>query len=205
MKTISTKKRYHHGNLEQELLNAALRSVAVDGLQKLSLRHLAQEIGVSHNAPYQHFPDKESLIAVLAERGFRLLGDAMEEATQAIPPSDPIARLVALSQSYVEFMAKNPAYLEIMFGSFPHMDYPSLSTAAMATLDKLVGLITEGQAQGVFRAGDVRLMAGSVWAMVHGASGIFVAQKFSSLTAEVDAPAKLTTAFIMFLCDGLRT
>lgn len=204
MNPESMREPYHHGNLEHALLDAALRSITVDGLQKLSLRQLAKEIGVSHNAPYQHFPDKESLIAALAERGFQQLGEAIDEATATRLPSDPVARLIAVAQCYVAFMAQNPAYMDVMFGSFPHMDYATLSGAAIATLDKLVALVVEGQHHGVIREGDAQLMAGAVWSMVHGISGIFIARKFAPIAASANTSAQLTAELIGFLCDGLR-
>jgi hypothetical protein len=84
------------------------------------------------------------------------------------------------------------------------MNYATLSNAAISTLDKLVALIVKGQHQGVIRDGDARLMAGAVWSMVHGISGIFIARKFAPITASANTPEQLTAELIGFLCDGLR-
>ena len=65
---------YHHGNLRSALLAAAERTVRERGVQDLSLRELAREIGVSHGAPRRHFPDRQALLDALAESGFERLG-----------------------------------------------------------------------------------------------------------------------------------
>ncbi|PLS69654.1 MAG: hypothetical protein CV045_00830 [Cyanobacteria bacterium M5B4] len=68
---------YHHGDLKQALISAALEVVAQEGAKNLSLRQVAKRVGVSHNAPYRHFPDRDALLAALAEEGFRGLTAAM--------------------------------------------------------------------------------------------------------------------------------
>ena len=64
---------YHHGNLRQSLLEASMRLLDKEGLEALSLRRLAEEVGVSRQAPYHHFKDKQALLAAIGEEGFSLL------------------------------------------------------------------------------------------------------------------------------------
>src|ERR1700686_3355801 len=71
---------YHHGNLREALLQAAERTVRERGVQDLSLRELAREIGVSHAAPRRHFPDRQALLDALAEAGFARLGADLRTA-----------------------------------------------------------------------------------------------------------------------------
>lgn len=68
-----TRKTFRHGNLAETLVNAALVRLEADGVEKLSLRELASDAGVNHRAVYRHFPDKLSLLARVAEEGWRRL------------------------------------------------------------------------------------------------------------------------------------
>ena len=79
-----TERPYHHGNLRGALLDAAERTVRERGVQALSLRELAREIGVSHGAPRRHFPDRQALLDALAESGFERLAPNC-----APPPTAP--------------------------------------------------------------------------------------------------------------------
>ena len=72
--------KYHHGNLRNALLAIATELLVEDGIQALSLRKMAQRAGVSHNAPYMHFADKEAVLAAIAEEGFRRLAIEVEAA-----------------------------------------------------------------------------------------------------------------------------
>ncbi len=71
---------YHHGNLRAALLEQAERTVRERGVQDLSLRELAREVGVSHGAPRRHFPDRQALLDALAEAGFARLGTELRSA-----------------------------------------------------------------------------------------------------------------------------
>src|SRR6185437_10944983 len=73
---------YHHGNLRRALLDAAERTVRERGVQELSLRELARDVGVSHGAPRRHFPDRQALLDALAETGFTRLGRDLRAAIE---------------------------------------------------------------------------------------------------------------------------
>ncbi|HYM69483.1 MAG TPA: helix-turn-helix domain-containing protein, partial [bacterium] len=77
---MRSKRSYHHGDLREALLRAAIDLVADVGPRGFTLREVARRAGVSHNAPYRHFRDKEELIAAVAAEGFRELTRAMLEA-----------------------------------------------------------------------------------------------------------------------------
>src|SRR5260370_35374494 len=77
---MPAKRRYHHGNLKQELLDSAVALIAEVGSQAFTLRELARQAGVSHNAPYRHFKDKEDLLGAVAAQGFDRLTASMTQA-----------------------------------------------------------------------------------------------------------------------------
>lgn len=100
---------YHHGNLRQALLDRAAAVIADQGIEALSLRALARDIGVSHAAPARHFKDKTALLSALATEGHRRLTAALDEAAEAAG-SDPIARYNAIGKAVVRFSLENPSY-----------------------------------------------------------------------------------------------
>src|SRR5436853_3817132 len=105
---------YHHGNLRTALLEQAERSVREHGVERLSLRELAREVGVSHGAPRRHFPDRQALLDALAEAGFDRLGAELNAAIDCAG-EDFEARLRATAAAYVRFATRDAALLELMF------------------------------------------------------------------------------------------
>ena len=91
-KAMRRPRSYHHGNLKQALLEASLDLIRKAGAGAFTLREVARRAGVSHNAPYRHFRDKEELLAALAAEGFDRLTAAMTKAAESA-----IRRLGALS------------------------------------------------------------------------------------------------------------
>lgn len=104
---------YHHGNLKQALLERAAEVIAERGLEGLSLRGLARDLGVSHGAPRAHFADRGALVAELAKEGFRRAIETMEAGAEAAGP-DPIAKYRALGRSYVRFACEEPAFFQAL-------------------------------------------------------------------------------------------
>ena len=102
---------YHHGNLRRELLDRAAHVIAEHGIENLSLRALAQDLGVSHGAPARHFKDKMDLLRALATEGHNKLADYVFAAAEAAGP-DPLERYAALGRAFVRFSLEYPAYYQ---------------------------------------------------------------------------------------------
>src|SRR5262245_57031050 len=97
--------QYHHRQLRDALINAALAIVDREGAAGLSLREVARRVGVSPSASYAHFRDREALLAAAAEEGLRELGRQMSQA--AARAAHPLARLYAIGLAYVRFAASH--------------------------------------------------------------------------------------------------
>ena len=149
------KRAYHHGDLRQSLIEGAIALIHQAGIRDLSLRQVARQAGVSHNAPYRHFEDKEALLAAVAQQGFQSLRSALEAAKQAAPPPPP-QRLAVIGVAYVEFALANPAYYRVMFGEYRNNlnQYPDLAEAAQQAFRVLEDTIVEGQVARIFRPAD---------------------------------------------------
>ncbi len=163
------KANYHHGDLRQALIQGAIAAIAERDPSQLSLRAIARRIGVSHAAPYRHFPDKDALLAAVAEQGFQGLTAALQAGIAAAEPH-PLRQLEASGCAYVRYALAKPQHYRVMFGGCqgPPGRYPELAAAGQASFMVLVNLIAEGQAAGVIRAGETVELAQVAWSLVHG-------------------------------------
>ena len=144
---------YHHGDLPGALLAAAGEILEKQGLEALSLREAARRAGVSHNAPYRHFPDRENLLAELAAQGFRDLRQAL---------SGKHGR--EMGEAYVGFALSHPNRFRLMFGGRLQLErHASLETASRATYEGLVAAF--GAQPEIADAGKA---AAAAWSLVHG-------------------------------------
>ena len=147
---------YHHGDLPTALLRAAGRTLEKRGIAALSLRETARRAGVSHNAPYRHFPDREALLAALAAEGFATLGERL----RGKPGRE-------LGEAYVRFALEQPQRFRLMFGGvLPLGKYPELRTAAKGAYQALVDAFKE--------LPRPELAAAAAWSMVHGLSHLLL-------------------------------
>ncbi|ODT80716.1 MAG: hypothetical protein ABS76_14680 [Pelagibacterium sp. SCN 64-44] len=158
MSTSAANSPYHHGNLRQALLEAALVVLEQRGEAGLGLRDLARAVGVSPAAPYRHFDSRAALLEALAVTGFQRFAARME----AVAASRPDDAMAAMGKTYVVFALQNPNLFRLMFS--PQMKKearPGLRLAADAAFDTLRHVIG-----GDVQTGRVRALA--AWAKVHG-------------------------------------
>ena len=167
---------YHHGDLRRALIETALELVTEEQDWAFSLREVARRAGVSHQAPYNHFPEKQDLLAAVAVVGFERLRDGMKRAIAGI--DDPEALVVAIGRTYVRLGLENPALYRLMFGPAiadagpgdRPMVVRSAGAAARAVLEDAIG---RGARSGAFSVSpaspkDAVLAAHVFWSAVHG-------------------------------------
>lgn len=159
-------KPYHHGNLREELLQAAVAAIEEAGPAAVSLRELARRAGVTHAAPAHHFGDKTGLLTAVAADGFRLLA---EEAGAAWERTDSF---LEVGVAYVRFATEHRAHFEVMFRpELYRPDDPEVTAARDAASAVLLGSASEvTDATGGDGAGAV--MAG--WAIMHGLATLWL-------------------------------
>lgn len=145
--TDASGRAYHHGQLRAALLAAAERTLREQGLDQISLRELAREVGVSHGAPRRHFPDRQALLDGLAVAGFQRL-DAQLRAALADTSDDFEARLKVTVGAYINFATEDAELLELMFTSKHQPDASQVTEAATPAFKLLDELISEGQQAG---------------------------------------------------------
>lgn len=172
--STSVSSAYHHGDLRQTVLRAAGELLEKEGLKAITLRELARRAGVSHNAPYRHFPDRDSVLAALAAEGFNMLGDALERRPMR-----------EMGEAYVEFALAHPQRFRLMFGGLIKLE--QRDQRAYEGLMKSFADLGE----------DARYAAAAAWAMVHGLShllldGHFAGRDRSSFVRDVLASVRFS-------------
>jgi AcrR family transcriptional regulator len=170
---MRTSRSYHHGNLKQALLEASLHLLRKAGPGAFTLREVARRAGVSHNAPYRHFRDKEELLAALAAEGFDRLTAAMTKAAESASGALECFRLSG--RGYVEFALRFPQHFAVMFEVPRRFDlYPETQAAGERAFGTLVRYVEACQAEGVLPPGDAKPFALLAWSMVHGVAKLAI-------------------------------
>jgi len=163
------KKTYHHGDLKNALIKAALEILSKEGVTGLSLRKVARKAGVSHAAPYAYFTDKQALIAAISTEGHIKINKEIALVMERVP-DDPLRQLVEVAWVYVKFGMEEPAHFKISFSGAveKQRDYPALVEMTGKNFGMVRQLVTHCQAAGIFASGEPDLVAVGVWGLVHG-------------------------------------
>jgi AcrR family transcriptional regulator len=165
---------YHHGNLRAALLAQAERTLREQGSEKLSLRELARQVGVSHGAPRRHFADRQALLDALAETGFSRLGDELRAALDAAGNGYQ-ARFRATATAYVRFATRNAALLELMFAGKNRDQSSTLHDSSERAFAAILELIQQGQQAGTLQPGEPERTGLLLFATMHGIASLVTA------------------------------
>ncbi|MCB9928718.1 MAG: TetR/AcrR family transcriptional regulator [Alphaproteobacteria bacterium] len=166
------KRGYHHGNLREALLFAAIGLIADKGLQGFTFAEAARAAGVSPAAPYRHFADRDALIAEVARYGFERFADRLERAWNRGAPS-PLAALEAVGLAYLAFAREERPLFQAMFQSGVPED-PAVKSAADRAFAVLQGACQALAAtRPVANRPPVHMMTYHLWALCHGVAELF--------------------------------
>jgi len=172
---MPSRKPYHHGRLREALLEAAIPLVAEVGPAGFTLREVARRAGVSHNAPYRHFQDKDALLAAVAAQGFRELAEEMHQAAAAAQPT-PLDRLKGSGLAYVAFALRRPAHFTVMFDApMARGRHRELAESSQRAFGALAGFIQDCQKAGQLPPGFSQERTLYAWSLVHGIAKLAIA------------------------------
>ena len=165
---------YHHGNLKETLIRAALDLIARKGPSGFTFAEAARFAGVSPAAPYRHFRDRDELVANVALRGFALFEAGLRQAWNDGLP-DPHAAFERMGRAYLEFARTEPAYYSAMFeAGLPFDASQELRDAGdraflviRGAAERLVALIPAARRPPAF------MVALHVWSLAHGIASLF--------------------------------
>jgi AcrR family transcriptional regulator len=167
-------------NLRDACVEAAREVIAQEGIEHLSLRDVARRLGVSHQAPYRHFPTREHLLAEVMRRCYAQFSEHLQDRPS---PSDPHADLHALGERYLDFALSHPLEYRLMFNTpWPKTaEQPELVDHANQAFDTLRRVMS--RVHGVKSPTQaVDLDALFVWSTMHGLAGILSANCTTHLT-----------------------
>ena len=182
---------YHHGDLRQAVLTAAVAALAESGPAQLSLRDLARRAGVSHAAPAHHFGDKAGLLTAIAAQGYQLLAEALTAARQRS------ADFLEVGVAYVRFAVEHRAHFEVMFRpDLYHPDDPEVATARQRAADALYGGVGSVAATG--RGPDIPLAGVAAWSLVHGFATLWLNHALPMTLGDDPETAARAVAAILF-------
>ena len=198
-----TPRSYHHGNLREALIRAALDLIARKGTAGFTFAEAARFAGVSPAAPYRHFRDREELMASVALRGFELFEAALARAWDDGRP-DTLIALDRLGTAYLEFARAQPAFYSAMFeAGIPVGADPGLrgaSERSFAVLRRAADKVCAA----LPAAGrpPALMVALHVWAMAHGVASLF-GRGDGAQRAMPMSPAELLEAHMLVYLRGL--
>lgn len=169
-------------DLRQRILDTAEELLESEGLAALSMREVARRTGVTHQAPYHHFADRETVLASLVTRGFDLLTRRMAVANERAEKVGRRAGLQAAGEAYVGFAIDHPGVFRIMFR--PELcdatRFPEAMAASKRAHDELVRLVKL-----MHRGAYSQSLASTYWAQVHGLAFLIVDGPIGQETASL--------------------
>jgi AcrR family transcriptional regulator len=191
---------YHHGNLREALVDAAIELIAAKGPAGFTFAEAARSAGVSAAAPYRHFRDRDALVADVARRGFEHFAEALAAAWDEGRP-EPVGALDRVGRAYLAFARDEPAYYAAMFEAGIPLDDPGLAAAgerAFAVLRRATEAVCAALPQD--RRPPALMVALHVWALAHGVASLFGAPGRRPVPM---SPEELLEAGVLVYLQGL--
>jgi AcrR family transcriptional regulator len=194
---------YHHGNLKEALIRAALELIAQKGPAGFTFAEAARWAGVSPAAPYRHYRDRDELISDVAKQGFVRFEQALSKAWDEGKPK-PSAAFDRMGRAYLHFARTEPAYYSAMFESgIPLDSNPELREAG----DRAFNVLREATATMIAtmparNRPPAMMMALHIWALSHGIASLFGRGDAASRKLPMQ-PEELLEAGVLLYLRGL--
>ena len=191
---------YHHGNLKEALVRAALDLIAAKGPSGFTFAEAARCAGVSPAAPYRHFRDRDDLLVDVARRGFEQFETALRTAWDDGRPTS-LAALDRIGKAYLQFARTEPAYYAAMFeASIPHGANADLAQAGERAFSVLreaaERLVAEAPAKG---RPPALMVALHIWSLAHGIAALFGRGDAARRTLPMSAEELLEAGVLVYL------
>ena len=197
---------YHHGNLRQALIGAALELLAEGGGEAVKVREAARRAGVSSGAPFRHFPTRTALMTAVAEESMRRFKSEIDRAVARTSARDPLGRLRAIARAYLRWAMRNPAHFEIH--STQHL-FDFDSATALHADDNAIRAITRQTVQdaadaGLLRENDIALVQIAGRALVYGFARMKIDGHFARWNVPEADAERIGDAVIGLFIAGIK-
>jgi AcrR family transcriptional regulator len=191
---------YHHGNLKEALIRAALELIAKKGPAGFTFAEAARFAGVSPAAPYRHYRDRDELLADIARRGFEQFALALERAWDGGKP-ERFAAFERLGKAYLQFARAEPAYYSAMFEAGVPLE---TSAELQAAGDRAFAVIRIASEQLIAdmpagRRPPALMMALHIWSLSHGIASLFGRGDAARRKLPMTADELLEAAVLVYL------
>ena len=172
--------KYHHGALREALLERAAEVIDRQGVEALTLRGLARDLGVSHAAPNRHFRNKEELLATLAASAYEQMSQATLEAAEAVG-DDPWVRLNAMGRGYLKWALQHPAlFMTVVHPDLRHFVDDKLRERIKTFQQTVRDACDAAQAAGRHRGVDPQILSLYTNAVPFGAAALLTHPIFAA-------------------------
>jgi AcrR family transcriptional regulator len=193
-------------DLKDACITEARALIAEQGTERLSLREVARRLGVSHQAPYKHYPSRDHLLAELIRRCFREFAVFLDDRPDQ---PEPWQDLHALGQRYLAFAAQHPLEYRLMFGTpWPQAEdgqaWPALVADAVHAFDVLRLVLQRLHPAGAGQRARVDLDAMGIWSALHGLASILHADVMGHLQLAPKVPAQVHAHVMTMLGHALE-
>jgi AcrR family transcriptional regulator len=172
-------KTYHHGNLKEALISAGLKILSEQGIERLSLRNVAKRVGVSHTAPYNHFSNKQALLAAISTAGHEQLYQTLLNTFEKIRYSSTDI-ISEIAWSYLQFALDDPGRFKLLFSGAleEEREHPEYVETSLKNIARLEEIIVFCQNKGQIAGGKVESIAIRLWSSVHGFAHLALEDQF---------------------------
>lgn len=153
--------------MKNHILNKTIEILSLNGIEGLSLREVAKQLNLTHQAPYHYFPDKASLLREVKIQGFRDLSEKMQEVLHNSNEESAFTKLKKIGEVYFNFCMNNQGLFRVMFTSSPGVENIR-SPEAIAAFQVLLSCIHDLQALGKLKNYNAEIMAMICWTIMHG-------------------------------------
>lgn len=194
---------YHHGNLRQALIDAALAIAAEKGVDKVTVREAGIRAGVSSAAPFRHFASRIALLTAAAEEATQRLFDNIAYALARCNADDPLERFHCMGTAYLRWAAGNPTHF-IIVSSRSIIDYDA-SPALVRLNDDLratmIGLLSEAHVQGKLRSNEIDTIVVEARALVYGLARMAADGHFAQWAQKKSTQAVMARVLALFIAQ----
>ncbi len=204
--------RYHHGNLRAELVSAAIKIVDRRGPDGLTIRLVAEQAGVSHNAPYHHFRDKGAILEAASISCINAMVDSLRRRLHRTR-GNALDQLICMGVEFVRFAMEHPAEFRLIHR--PELRNPRggccgdaptspVEAAWSNARQLLMEAVRRGQQDGIIRCGDPDMIVLAWWCLVNGFANKVL--NFFDDKRCTNAPDPLVSAHALLehLVNGIR-
>ena len=198
-------KTYHHGDLHNSLIMKGMEMLKDRDISDISLRQIAREIGVGHNAPYRHFKNKQDLLEAIATLGFRQL-KAYNLRLELEYANDPEAQLFESTMHLINLASDEPNLFKLMFGgSVSLFDCgEELKSESQASMQSFIKILSLGQKQEVFNQDNLICQTLATMSLIYGFAMMTSSGMLQDIPKTPDQLRGFTFQVFDILLNGLK-